>query len=223
MGGANGGLYRRKVGSEVIAVRRGGAIHALDSIHHFLHIAQMIVPGASYWNVGIGREIGEVERDEEGLRNMRTLGENIAWLLKLTRGEASRSGSALVSGIHHISVHTADLDASLRLYRDLLGMTVVNEFGTPERRILLLDSGDGSHIELTAPASAPAHTPTAEAPLLHIALRSADVRGAVERVRNAGYAITVEPKDVQLGPQRAVIAFFTGPSGESIELFQAGR
>lgn len=82
VGGANGGLYRRKVGSGVIAVRRGGAIHALDSIQHFLHITQMIVPGASYWNVGIGREIGDVEGDEEGLRNMKVLGENMAWILK---------------------------------------------------------------------------------------------------------------------------------------------
>jgi multimeric flavodoxin WrbA len=86
--GANGGLYKRKVGSGVIAVRRGGAIHALDTIYHFLHITQMIVPGASYWNVGIGREIGDVEQDEEGIRNMEVLGENIAWLLKII--EASR-------------------------------------------------------------------------------------------------------------------------------------
>ena len=82
VGRANGGLYRRKVGSGVIAMRRGGAIHALDTINHFLHIAQMIVPGASYWNVGIGREIGDVEADEEGIRNMQVLGENMAWLLK---------------------------------------------------------------------------------------------------------------------------------------------
>jgi len=80
--GANGGLFRRKVGSGVLAVRRGGAIHALDTINHFLHISQMIVPGASYWNFGIGREIGDVEGDAEGLRNMQSLGENIAWLLK---------------------------------------------------------------------------------------------------------------------------------------------
>jgi len=80
--GANGRLFRRKVGSGVLAVRRGGAIHALDSITHYLHLTQMIVPGASYWNFGVGREIGDVENDEEGLRNMQSLGENIAWLLK---------------------------------------------------------------------------------------------------------------------------------------------
>jgi len=87
VGGANGGLYRRKVGSGVIAVRRGGAIHALDTIHHFLHIAQMVVPGSCYWNVGIGREIGEVEGDAEGIRTMDVLGENMAWLLKLINGQ----------------------------------------------------------------------------------------------------------------------------------------
>ena len=42
----------------------------------------MIVPGSSYWNIGIGREIGEVEKDEEGIRTMKVLGRNMAWLLK---------------------------------------------------------------------------------------------------------------------------------------------
>ena len=80
--GANGGMFRRKVGAAVVAVRRGGAIHAFDTINHFFLISQMIVPGSSYWNVGIGREVGEVQADEEGLRTMRVLGENMAWLLK---------------------------------------------------------------------------------------------------------------------------------------------
>jgi hypothetical protein len=42
----------------------------------------MIVPGSSYWNIGIGRNIGEVEKDEEGIGIMRDLGENMAWLMK---------------------------------------------------------------------------------------------------------------------------------------------
>jgi len=82
---ANGAMFKRKVGAAVIAVRRGGAIHAFDSINHFLHINQMIVPGSSYWNVGLGREIGDVENDDEGIRNMKNLGENMAWLLKKVR------------------------------------------------------------------------------------------------------------------------------------------
>jgi len=80
--GANDNFLRRKVGAAVIAVRRGGAIHAFDSINHFFLIRQMIVPGSCYWNMGIGRDKGEVEDDAEGVRTMTVLGENMAWLLK---------------------------------------------------------------------------------------------------------------------------------------------
>jgi len=80
--GANGGMFRRKVGAAVVAVRRAGAIHAFDTLNHFFLISEMIIPGSSYWNIGIGRERGEVEKDEEGIRTMKTLGRNMAWLLK---------------------------------------------------------------------------------------------------------------------------------------------
>ncbi|UCC97798.1 MAG: flavodoxin family protein [Phycisphaerales bacterium] len=79
---ANSDMLRRKAGAAVVAVRRAGAMHAFDSINHFFLIGQMIVPGSSYWNVGIGRAIGDVEQDEEGLKTMETLGRNMAWLLK---------------------------------------------------------------------------------------------------------------------------------------------
>jgi multimeric flavodoxin WrbA len=75
-----GAPLKRKIGAAVIAVRRAGAIHAFDSINHFFLINEMIIPGSSYWNIGVGREKGEVMKDEEGLRTMRTLGENIAWV-----------------------------------------------------------------------------------------------------------------------------------------------
>ena len=80
--GANGGMFRRKVGAAVVAVRRAGAIHAFDTLNHFFLITEMIIPGSSYWNIGYGREPGEVEKDEEGIRTMKTLGRNMAWLLK---------------------------------------------------------------------------------------------------------------------------------------------
>jgi multimeric flavodoxin WrbA len=79
---ANGGMFRHKVGAAVVAVRRAGAIHAFDALNHFFLINEMIVPGSSYWNIGIGLEPGDVERDEEGIRTMRVLGQNMAWLLK---------------------------------------------------------------------------------------------------------------------------------------------
>lgn len=78
---ANGDMFKRKVGAGVVAVRRAGAIHVFDTINHFFTIGQMIVVGSSYWNIGIGRNAGEVESDEEGLKTMRDLGVNMAWLL----------------------------------------------------------------------------------------------------------------------------------------------
>ena len=79
---ANGDMLARKVGAAVVAVRRAGAIHVFNSINHFFFIGQMIVPGSSYWNLGMGRQKGEVESDEEGIQTMKDLGRNMAWLLK---------------------------------------------------------------------------------------------------------------------------------------------
>lgn len=82
VGKANGELFKRKVGAAVVAVRRAGGIHAFDSINHFFTISEMIIPGSSYWNVGVGLMPGDVDSDEEGTQTMETLGQNMAWLLK---------------------------------------------------------------------------------------------------------------------------------------------
>lgn len=83
---ANGDMFKRKVGAAVVAVRRAGGIPTFDAINNFFLISQMIVPGSSYWNVGIGLASGEVEKDEEGLKTMEDLGKNMAWLLKKING-----------------------------------------------------------------------------------------------------------------------------------------
>lgn len=82
VGRSNNNLWRRKVGAGVVAVRRAGAMHAFDTLNHFFFISEMIVPGSSYWNIGIGGNIGDVEKDEEGVQIMKTLGQNMVWLLK---------------------------------------------------------------------------------------------------------------------------------------------
>ncbi|MFC1532293.1 flavodoxin family protein [Thermodesulfobacteriota bacterium] len=84
--GANDQMFKRKIGASVVVARRGGSIHAFDTLNHFFLIRQMIIPGSRYWNLGFGREKGEVEKDEEGIQIMKTLGENMAWLLKKTHG-----------------------------------------------------------------------------------------------------------------------------------------
>ena len=77
----NGGFFARKAGAGIVAVRRAGAIHAFDTLNHFFLIGEMVIVGSSYWNIGIGRERGEVEGDVEGMKTMRRLGENMAWRL----------------------------------------------------------------------------------------------------------------------------------------------
>jgi len=82
----NDNMFKRKVGASVVAARRGGSIHAFDSLNHLFLISEMIIPGSMYWNLGFGREKGEVEKDEEGIQIMKTLGGNMAWLLKKVHG-----------------------------------------------------------------------------------------------------------------------------------------
>jgi multimeric flavodoxin WrbA len=78
----NDHMFRRKVGAAVVAVRRAGSLHTFDTINHFFTISQMIIPGSNYWNLGIGGKIGDVTSDEEGMKTMQVLGQNMAWLMK---------------------------------------------------------------------------------------------------------------------------------------------
>ena len=82
--GANPGMLERKVGAAVVVERRGGAVHAFDSIMHLFMIRQMIVAGSRYWNLGFGGAPGDVAADEEAMLTMDVLGTNMAWLLRQT-------------------------------------------------------------------------------------------------------------------------------------------
>lgn len=78
----NPGLLRHKVGASVAAVRRGGGLTAVDTMNHFLLNKEVFVVGSTYWNMVYGMNIGDVMQDEEGVRNMRNLGVNMAWLME---------------------------------------------------------------------------------------------------------------------------------------------
>jgi catechol 2,3-dioxygenase-like lactoylglutathione lyase family enzyme len=122
-------------------------------------------------------------------------------------------------GLHHISIQTENIDESIRFYRDTLGMPIKLEFNVSGRRFALLDMGDGSYIELQAKPPAPAGSANGGV-LTHFALATRNTRAAIELVRLAGYPVTSEPREVMLNHMPATVAFFTGPSGESVELFQ---
>ena len=78
----NPGLFTHKVGASVAAARRAGAIQAVDTMNHFFLNHEMYVAGSTYWNMGYGQMPGDVVKDEEGLANMRNLGQNMTYLLK---------------------------------------------------------------------------------------------------------------------------------------------
>jgi len=83
---ANDHLFKRKVGAAVVAVRRAGATHVYSSINFFFGISNMVIPGSSYWNLGIGLNPGDILKDKEGIATFKDLGQNMAWLLKKLYG-----------------------------------------------------------------------------------------------------------------------------------------
>ena len=127
-------------------------------------------------------------------------------------------------GTHHIAVQTQNYQASKAFYTEVMGMEKAVEFSAGGRRIALFDIGDGSHIELFEPV--PGTSPSGDATdnvVFHFALTTTDIAAALERVRGAGMEITVELKTVDLGPLNVSLAFFKGPGGEVIELFQVNN
>jgi multimeric flavodoxin WrbA len=76
---ANGLLFRNKIGNAAVAVRRAGASRTADSMLHFFLANEMIVPGLPA--IGIGRDIGDVCQDDEGIARAKTLGQTMARLL----------------------------------------------------------------------------------------------------------------------------------------------
>jgi multimeric flavodoxin WrbA len=94
---ANNHLFKRKVGAAVVAVHRTGAMPTFDAINHFFLIGEMIIPGSSYWNIGIGGAKGEVNNDAAGLETMETLGTNMAWLLKQINKDVPASHQSFFS------------------------------------------------------------------------------------------------------------------------------
>ncbi|GHT32570.1 FMN reductase [Bacteroidia bacterium] len=80
---ANGAQFRHKVGASVVAVRRTGGSATFNGLNHYLNVSEMLVPSSNYWNVIHGLEPGDAAQDAEGVQIMQTLGENMAWLLKM--------------------------------------------------------------------------------------------------------------------------------------------
>ena len=123
----------------------------------------------------------------------------------------------MIKGIHHISIRCAteeEAENAKKFYTEVLGMKVKRDFGGGA----MFDTGDGlievfyNRENIKAPGA-----------VQHFALASDNVDEDIEKIRNAGYTVTVEPRDVVMGsepPFPIRVAFCTGPVGETIEIFQ---
>lgn len=80
---SNGNLFRHKVGAAVAAVRRSGGVTTFEQLNNYINYSEMLMPTSRYWNVIHGTAPGEALQDAEGVQIMKTLGKNMAWLLKL--------------------------------------------------------------------------------------------------------------------------------------------
>jgi glyoxylase I family protein len=124
------------------------------------------------------------------------------------------------AGFHHVALKVRDFDASYAFYTQGLGFTAVHRWGGEGKRAVMLDTGDGSFLEIFEGGDAVGQPNGA---VLHFALRTQDCDGVAERARSAGAQVTVEPKDVDIPADPVLpvrIAFFEGPDREVIELFQ---
>lgn len=79
-------LMKRKVGASVVAARRNGAVPAFNAMNNLFTISECFLVGSTYWNQGVGKAVGDVENDTEGVETMKNLGQNMSWLLKKIHG-----------------------------------------------------------------------------------------------------------------------------------------
>ena len=127
-----------------------------------------------------------------------------------------------IIGIHHVCLKAKGKEAfetTVAFYRDILGLSVAKEWGrTPDDRAVMLDTGAG-YIEIFSNAPDVLGGGT----IRHIALDVTDTDAVISAVRAEGYKITMDPTDIVIPsskPCPARIAFFIGPLGEEIEIFQ---
>jgi len=126
-------------------------------------------------------------------------------------------------GFHHVCMKTRDWDATMRFYKETLGCTEKIAWREAPTRAVMLDAGDGNYIEVFEDL---AYTGAPNGAVNHYALRTTRLDAVADRVRAAGFKLTMEPRDVTIpttngaGPVPVRIFFCDGPNGESIEFFQ---
>lgn len=124
-------------------------------------------------------------------------------------------------GFHHVAIRSRDFDKTVRFYTQVLGFTEKINWQAAPKRAVMLDTGDGNYLEVFEDLDTPAG---GDGPILHFAIRCDDTNTAIELARAAGCEVTMEPTPIDIDAKEGIvpvrIAFFKGPDGEVIELFQ---
>ena len=128
----------------------------------------------------------------------------------------------LIKGAHHVAIRVNGekiLKEEIAFYCDLLGMQLMRSWGQGTDSACTMGIGD-LIIEMFANAG----ENRAVGPIDHIALSTDDVDECIDKVRRAGFKVTVEPMDIEFPPKdrplKARVAFCEGPAGESVEFFK---
>jgi multimeric flavodoxin WrbA len=79
---AGGSMLKRKVAAGIAIARRAGSVNVCHQINNMLLLSQCIIPASTYWNIGVANAKGEIMEDKEGVETFKTLGQNMAWLIK---------------------------------------------------------------------------------------------------------------------------------------------
>ncbi len=130
--------------------------------------------------------------------------------------------SEIITGVHHISFKTLGVEEfykTVDFYTSLLGMKVVHSWGSGERLGVMIDTGN-CYLEISSDAKE--HK---DAGLIaHFALKCSDPDNMIEKMQNAGYTVTLAPRDHHFPESDpgydARICFIIGPCGETIEFFK---
>ena len=81
----NPDALRHKPGAAVCAVRRAGGMNTVNTMNNVMLFRETFLVGSTYWNMVYGKDIGDVLKDDEGMANMRNIGQNMAWFIRQLR------------------------------------------------------------------------------------------------------------------------------------------
>ncbi len=91
--GANGNLFRLKIGASLAVVRRTGGSFTFAALNYYFTISEMMIVSSNYWGITHGHLPGEVSQDPEGIQIVEQLAKNMVWLsqvIKLSEGKVEK-------------------------------------------------------------------------------------------------------------------------------------